>query len=262
MSILPRTVVPMDLTWMEALILLVAITGIALLYSSVGHGGATGYLAAMSLMGVAPTLARPGALWMNVFVASVAFWRFRKSGLFDGRIFVPLACASIPLAWLGSHLHLEGRVYAGLLGVALLAAGALLGWGQRKVDPDTIRPVGWGLALMAGAALGFLAGMTGIGGGVYLTPLLIFLRWTPAKVAGGISALFIVVNSIAGLIGLGKEALVFDPVLALAPALGVAAAFLGAHFSVFRWNSEVFRRVLAVVLFIAAGKNLLKVLVA
>lgn len=248
----------MDLSGIELSLLLTAIAVIALLYSSVGHGGATGYLAAMSLLGVAPTLARPGALWMNVFVASVAFWRFRKSGFFDGRIFLPLACASIPMAWLGSSLHLDGRAYSILLGVALVAAGWLLGWGRRAHEDAGTRPVALPMALGVGGGLGFLAGMTGIGGGVYLTPLLIFLRWTPAKVAGGISALFIVVNSIAGLIGLGSQALIWEPVYVIAPVLGVAAAFLGTYLSVLRWNSMVFRRVLAVVLFIAAIKNLIK----
>jgi uncharacterized membrane protein YfcA len=114
------------------------------------------------------------------------------------------------------------------------------------------------MALGVGAGLGFLAGMTGIGGGVYLTPLLIFLRWTPAKTAGGISALFIVVNSIAGLIGLGQKALIWEPVFVLGPVIGVAAAFLGTYLSVLRWNSTTFRRVLAVVLWIAATKSLMK----
>ena len=195
---------------------------------------------------------------MNVFVASVAFWRFRRSGLFDPRIFLPLACASIPMAWLGSRLHLDGRAYSIVLGLALLAAGWLLGWGRRAHDDEPARAVALPMALGVGAGLGFLAGLTGIGGGVYLTPLLIFLRWTPPKTAGGISALFIVVNSIAGLIGLGEKALIWEPVFVLGPVIGVAAAFLGTYLSVLRWNSATFRRVLAVVLWIAALKSLLK----
>jgi hypothetical protein len=251
----------MDLSWIEIALLLAAIAVVAMLYSSVGHGGATGYLAVMALLGVSPTLARPGALWMNVFVASVAFWRFHRSGLFDRRIFLPLASASIPLAWLGSRMHLEGRAYSIVLGMALLSAGWLLGWGRRSSEERPVKPVALPLALGLGGGLGFLAGMTGIGGGVYLTPLLIFLRWTPPKMAGGISALFIVVNSVAGLAGMGRKALIWEPVYVVAPVIGVAAAFLGTYLSVLRWNSMTFRRVLALVLWIAALKSLVKVLV-
>ena len=211
----------------------------------------------MALLGVAPALAKPGALWINCCVASIAFWRFHRAGLFDWKIFTPLAIAAVPLAWLGSRLHLEGRAYSLVLGVALLLAGWLLGWGRRGETETSPRALNLPLALITGAVLGLLAGLTGIGGGVFLTPLLIFLRWTPAKTAGGISALFIVVNSIAGLIGLGGKALIWEPAYVAAPAIAVAAALIGTHFSVKRWSLPVFRRVLAVVLWVAAAKLLL-----
>lgn len=264
-----------ELSALHTGLLLAAIGVIALLYSSVGHGGATGYLAIMALLGVAPALAKPGALWINCFVASIAFWRFRRAGFFDWKIFTPLAAASVPLAWLGSRMHLEGRAYSLVLGVTLLLAGWLLGWGRRgeaERGMNSASGDGTGetrnefrapgllnlpLALGTGGALGLLAGMTGIGGGVFLTPLLIFLRWTPAKTAGGISALFIVVNSIAGLIGLGGKALIWEPAYVAAPAIAVVAALIGTHFSVKRWSLPVFRRVLAAVLWVAAAKLLL-----
>jgi uncharacterized membrane protein YfcA len=256
-------------------LLLAAIGVIAFLYSSVGHGGATGYLAVMALLGVAPALAKPGALWINCCAASIAFWRFRSAGFFDRKIFAPLAVASVPLAWLGSKMHLEGRAYSIVLGATLLGAGWLLGWGRRNQTERGIHsasssntantrnefraPASLNLpmALVIGGVLGLLAGMTGIGGGVFLTPLLIFLRWTPAKTASGISALFIVVNSVAGLIGLGDKALIWQPAYVVAPAIAVVAALVGTHFSVKRWSLTVFRRVLAVVLWIAAVKLLL-----
>ena len=143
-------------------------------------------------------------------------------------------------------------------GGALLAAGWYLGWGRRAAaDAPLTRPIAWPLAVLAGGGLGFLAGLTGIGGGVFLTPLLIFLNWTPAKVAGGISALFIVVNSIAGLVGLGSKALVWQPVFVGAVVVGVAGALLGTHLGVNRWRTATFRRALASVLWIAAGKLIL-----
>ena len=151
-------------------------------------------------------------------------------------------------------MHLDGRTYGFVLGTVLLVAGGVLGWGNREQKDATIVGPAWPVALLAGGGLGFLAGLTGIGGGVFLTPLLLFLNWTPAKVAGGISALFIVVNSMAGLAGLGRQALVWEPVVAVAISLGIAGALVGTHFGVNRWRTSGFRRALAVVLFIAAGK--------
>ena len=248
-----------ELSNLQNAVLLAAIGAVAFLYSSVGHGGATGYLAVMALLGIAPDVARPGALWMNCVVASIAFWRFQNAGFFDGKVFWPLAAASIPCAWLGSRMHLEGTAYALVLGGALLVAGWFLGWGRRAAaDAPPTRPIAWWLlAVLAGGGLGFLAGLTGIGGGVFLTPLLIFLNWTPAKVAGGISALFIVVNSVAGLVGLGGKALIWQPVFVGAVVVGVAGALLGTHLGVNRWRAVAFRRALASVLWIAAGKLML-----
>jgi uncharacterized protein len=246
-----------ELSALQLTLLLAAIGAVAFLYSSVGHGGATGYLAAMALLGIAPALARPTALWMNCFVASIAFWRFAGAGFFDLRLFAPLAVVSIPLAWLGSRLHLEGRAYAVVLGLALLVAGWLLGWGRRPQGERPLKSSSLPLALLTGGALGLLAGITGIGGGVFLTPLLIFFRWTPAKTAGGISALFIVVNSVAGLAGLGAKAWIWQPFLLAAVAVGVIGALAGTRLSVHRWHTGTFRRVLAAVLWIAAAKLLL-----
>lgn len=242
---------------LQNVVLLAAISAVAFWYSSVGHGGATGYLAVAALLGTAPAMARPGALWMNCVVASIAFWRFQRAGFFDGKVFWPLAAASIPCAWLGSQLHLEGAVYAPVLGGALLAAGWFLGWERREQSDHPPRPLAWPLAVLAGGGLGLLAGLTGIGGGVFLTPLLIFLNWTPARVAGGISALFIVVNSLAGLAGLGSKALVWQPVFIGAVAVGAAGALFGTYWGVNRWRTATFRRALAGVLWLAAGKLIL-----
>ena len=245
-----------ELTAIQVGVLLAAIGLVAFLYSSVGHGGATGYLAVMTLLGIMPALARPGALWMNCVVASIAGWRFHRAGFFDLRVFALLAATSAPAAWIGSRMHLEGRAYAVVLGLMLVGAGWMLGWAKRE-DPETaLKAACLPVALGTGAALGLLAGLTGIGGGVFLTPLLILLRWTPAKTAGGISALFIVVNSVAGLLGLGAQAFIWHPAFLAGPIIGAAGALIGTHFGVRRWNSVTFRRVLAVVLWIAAFKLL------
>jgi uncharacterized membrane protein YfcA len=244
----------MDPAVIQAWLLPVAVAGIAFLYSSVGHGGATGYLAIAALVGLAPGMARPGALWMNCVVAGIAFWRFRQAGCFDAKVFWPLAIASIPCAWLGSQMHLDGRSHALVLALVLLAAGVMLARRRTPEAHEQQRPLAWPLAVIAGAVLGLLAGLTGIGGGVFLTPLLILLHWTPSKVAGGISALFIVVNSMAGLLGLGASALVWQPLYLVAIALGIVGALLGTQLSLKHWHAYSFHRALAAVLWIAAGK--------
>ena len=246
-----------ELSTIQNVLLLAAIGAVAFLYSSVGHGGATGYLAVAALVGLAPAVARPGALWMNCVVATIAFWRFQRAGFFDCQLFWRLASASIPCAWLGSRMRLEGRPYYIVLALALLAAGWFLATGRRSEPDRPPRETHLALALVAGGALGLLAGLTGIGGGVFLTPLLIFLNWAPAKVAGGISALFILVNSLAGLAALGKQALIWQPVFVLAVAIGVTGALLGTWLGVNRWRTVAFRRALAGVLWLAAGKLLL-----
>ena len=248
-----------ELSAMQDVLLLAGVGLVAFLYSSVGHGGATGYLAVAALLGLAPAVARPGALWMNCVVATIAFLRFQSAGFFDCRVFWRLAAASIPCAWLGSRMHLDGNTYYCLLAVALLAAGWFLARARSAGLESPCREVQLPLALAVGGALGLLAGMTGIGGGVFLTPLLIFLNWTPAKVAGGISALFIVVNSIAGLAALGNGALIWQPVFVLAVVLGIIGALLGTWLGVNRWRTLTFRRALASVLWIAAGKLLLAI---
>jgi len=246
-----------ELTALQIIVLLLAITAVAFLYSSVGHGGATGYLAAAALIGLAPAVARPGALWLNCIVASIAFWRFRSAGHFNARLFLALAVASVPMAWLGSRMHLTGRAYGVVLGVTLAVAGVLLALRSKDSAVNEVKPPQPPVALGIGAVLGLLAGLTGIGGGVFLTPLLIFLRWTPAKTAGGISALFILVNSAAGLLGLGKAALNWEPVALIATVLGAVGALAGTWFGVKRWAPPAFRRALALVLWIAAAKLLL-----
>ena len=248
-----------DLTALNWLILLAAVFGVAFFYSSIGHGGATGYLAALALVGVAPASAKVAVLIVNVLVASVAFWRFYRAGHFDWKIFLSFAVASIPCAFLGSKIHISPQTYKIVLGAVLSLAGIILLFRSRWQTNDvTLQKCFLPIALLVGAVLGFLAGLTGIGGGVFLSPVLYLFRWVKPKTTGGIAAGFIIVNSLAGLTGAGWGKITHaGPLLWLTlPAVG--GALLGTHLGARRWSSVTFSRVLAGVLIFAGGKLLLE----
>jgi len=246
-----------DLTVSNWAILLAAVFTVAFFYSSVGHGGATGYLAALALLGVSPASARVAVLIANIFVASIAWWRFWKAGHFDWRVLLVFAVASVPCALLGSKVHVSMHTYKLVLGAILSVAGFVLLLRARwQSDDVALQNILWPLALAIGAVLGFLAGLTGIGGGVFLSPLLYLFRWVKPKTTGGIAAGFIVVNSIAGLVGSGWEKITHAGTLLWLTLPAVIGALLGTHFGARRWSSVTFSRVLAVVLVFAGGKLL------
>ena len=236
-----------------------AVLVVAFFYSSVGHGGATGYLAALALLGVAPASAKVAVLIVNVLVASVAWRRFWKAGHFDGKILLCFAVASVPCAWLGSRVHVSPQTYKLVLGAVLSVGGIILLLRARWQTEDVVvRKMFWPVALLVGAVLGFLAGLTGIGGGVFLSPLLYLFRWVKPKTTGGIAAGFIVVNSIAGLVGAGWEKVTHAGPLLWLTLPAVIGALLGTHLGARRWSSVTFSRVLAGVLVFAGGKLLLE----
>jgi uncharacterized membrane protein YfcA len=248
-----------DLSALNWIFLIVAIFTVAFFYSSVGHGGATGYLAALALIGIAPASARVAVLIANIFVASIAWWRFWRAGHFDWKILFLFAVASMPCAWLGSKVHVSPRAYKFILGGVLTAAGLILVFRARwQTDDVPVKKCFWPLGLLVGALLGFLAGLTGIGGGVFLSPVLYLFRWVKPKTTGGIAAGFIVLNSIAGLIGTGREKILHAGPLLWLTLPAVIGALLGTHFGAQRWSSITFSRVLACVLIFAGGKLLLE----
>lgn len=187
---------PQYLFWLIA-----AIGVAAAFYSSVGHGGASAYLALMALFAVSPDAMRPTALVLNICVASIGAFRYIKSGQFDWHVFWPFALAAVPMAFLSGRVHLPPEVYRPLLGgVLILAAMRYLLLPNIDLAKIIVRPK-LAIAFPAGGALGALAGLTGTGGGIFLSPLLVFMGWADAKAAAGIAALFIVVNSSSGLAG-------------------------------------------------------------
>ena len=241
----------------ETLILTAAILVMALLYSSVGHGGGSGYLAAMALLGVAPEVMRPTALTLNVLVAGIATVQFYRAGYFSWRTFLPFAAASIPLAFVGGMIHLSTSVYKPLVGLVLLFAAYRLWLDAREKSsvPPGMPPTY--IALSVGAGIGLLSGLTGVGGGIFLSPLLLLMNWADVRRTAAVSAAFVLVNSIAGLAGnvAGVRRLpgaIFAWGMA-AVVGGVAGSELGRR----RLATLTLRRLLSIVLIIAGLKLIL-----
>jgi uncharacterized membrane protein YfcA len=173
----------------------------AALYASVGHAGASAYIAVMALFGVVPSVMRPTALILNILVASLTTFRYAKADLFRWRTLWPVLIGAIPMAFVGGSITLPGQYYRPLVGVILLVAVARLLWpGMTKIAQDTKDiPVGWGI--VSGIGIGLLSGLTGTGGGIFLSPLLLFMGWSETRTASGVAAAFILCNSVAGLLG-------------------------------------------------------------
>ena len=248
---------------LETILLLTAgVFVIAALYSSVGHAGASGYIAVMSLLSLAPVLIKPTALALNILVASIATWHFFKAGHFSWQVFWPFAILAVPFAFLGGYLHLPTHAFKIILGCVLLYSGASLlfnAWRDKPISQPPRLP-----AMGVGAGIGLLSGLTGTGGGIFLTPLLLFMGWAKTKSAAAVSALFILVNSVAGLVGYLASAwanantqlnvniwlLLIAPLFLAAAVGGGVGSYLGSR----RFESAVIKRFLALVLFIAGAK--------
>jgi uncharacterized protein len=225
---------------------------VALLYSSVGHGGASGYIAVMTLFSLAPADIRPIALALNILVASIGSWQFWRGGHFSWRAFWPYALLAVPFAFLGGYLNLPTHVFKLIVGFVLLVSAV-----QFLVRPPLEgepRPPHRAVAMGVGAGLGLMSGLTGTGGGIFLTPLLIFMKWARTKTASATSALFILLNSMAGLLGNFSATHSFPQFAwSLLAAAGVGGA-IGSYFGSHRLAPLAIKRLLAVVLIIAGIK--------
>jgi uncharacterized membrane protein YfcA len=228
---------------------------VAFLYASVGHGGASGYLALMALFSIAPEVMKPTALLLNLFVSIVSFIQFYRGGYFTWKIFWPLALASMPMAFIGGLIHVEASIYKKILGLLLLIPiTRFLFFSNIKVEelkkPDFL------LSLLIGAVIGLLSGLIGIGGGIILSPVLLLLKWTDMKRTAAISALFIFVNSLSGLIGQMTKGIQFSTDMYAYVAIAFAGGACGAYFGSLRFKSVILKNVLAIVLMVAAWKLL------
>ena len=247
---------------MEPAILLALAAGMlvaSFVYASVGHGGASAYLAAMALAGLAPAEMRPIALTLNILVSSLATWKFWRAGHFRWRLFWPFAAVSVPLAYVGGAITLPGSIYKIVVGVVLLyAAWALWRSGRAGEEMRAVREPPIPLALAIGAALGLLSGLTGVGGGIFLSPLLLMLGWAGTKQTSATSAPFILVNSIAGLAaGLFSGSVTLPTMTWVLGGVVLVGGWLGAEYGSRRFANPVVRRFLAAVLAVAGGKMVL-----
>ncbi len=234
---------------------------VAMLYSSVGHAGASGYLAAMALVGVAPEAMRPTALTLNIVVAAFTTWRFRQARYFDAKVVIPFLLGSIPLAFVGGGIKLPTHIYQSLVGIVLLCSATYLAW-RAFSNTDKSREVPVAVPLWAspfvGAAIGLLSGLTGTGGGIFLSPVILLMGWAGPKATAGISAPFIMANSISGLAGgLIKGSFSFATIpYAAAPLIAAAmlGALIGTWLGLYKLTNRWLIAMLALVMSIAAGK--------
>lgn len=226
----------------------------AALYTSVGHAGASAYIALMALFGVAAPVMRPTALVLNILVASFTSFRFLKAGLFRWRTLWPVLIGAIPMAFLGGSIQLPGQYYRPLVGVVLLLAAARLLWpGEMKAstEPKDI-PVGWGI--LSGLGIGLLSGLTGTGGGIFLSPLILFMGWSETRTASGVAAVFILCNSVAGLLGNVSAVQALPPNLPLYACAVLLGAIVGTTFGISRLATKGVLKALGLVLVVAGLK--------
>jgi uncharacterized membrane protein YfcA len=242
----------LTLTPENLILITLCVLAVAFLYSCVGHAGASGYIAVMSLFSMAPEVIRPTALALNILVACLGTYQFWRAGHFSWRLFWPFAVLSIPCAFIGGYLNLPTHVFKIVVGLVLLfSAARFLIRPPAEAEPhEPPRPV----ALAVGGGLGLLSGLTGTGGGIFLTPVLILMHWARTKTASALSALFILVNSTSGLLGNLSATKAFPgfalPLAAAAIVGGAAGSYLGSR----RLPEATIKRLLAVVLTIAGLK--------
>ena len=226
---------------------------VAFLYAAVGHGGASGYLALMAFFSFAPDFMRPTALLLNLAVSLIAFIQYYRQGHFDWKLFWPFALASIPAAFIGGMLVVDAVVYKKVLAVLLLfSVIRLVGFKTRETKSETQPQLL--IALAIGALIGFLSGMIGIGGGIILSPVILLLHWADMKKTAAVSALFIFVNSLAGLAGLFTKGIQLESQMIWMLLIAFAGGAVGSYFGAGHFENKKLKWILALVLLIASVK--------
>lgn len=234
------------------LFICILFAAVAFLYATVGHGGASGYLALMSLFAFTPDTIRPTALIINLAVSLVAFIQYYRSGYFVWHLFWPFAIASVPAAFAGSYINIDAGIYRKILAVLLLLSVIKLSGFDLKINTEVKKTKS--IMLCCGATIGFLSGLIGIGGGIILSPLIILFKWADMKQTAAVSALFILVNSLAGLSALFSKGYSANYQVFLIGLIALAGGFAGAYFGATKFNNKVLRLLLSFVLVTASVK--------
>ena len=228
---------------------------VAFLYASVGHGGASGYLALMALFGFSPLVMKSTALVLNIFVSLIAFVQYYNDNQFYWKLFFPFSISSIPASFIGAYLSVNPSTYKIVLGV-LLFFPILKLLGAFGNEIDHIKKINIGLGLIFGAVIGVFSGMIGIGGGIILSPIILLMHWGTMKQTAAVSALFIFVNSIAGLGGALTKGIKLDDQVWIWLSVAMAGAFLGAYTARKNMSNKTLKYILASVLLLASIKLL------
>lgn len=238
----------------QLIILGIAFFLVALLYSSVGHAGATGYLAVMALAGIQPALMKPTALVLNIIVATIACYKYYNRSAISLRLLTPLILVSIPCAYLGGRINLPPLYYKPLVGFFLLFAAYKAFFTAKQSADYIVKTANWPVLCLVGGILGFLSGLTGVGGGVFLSPLMLALHWAPIRTISGTAAGFILVNSIAGLAGLlSSTPQTLDGMTWWVLAV-IVGGYIGAEFGSHRFKPATIQKLLSGTLLIAGIK--------
>ena len=236
------------------ILLLLSMSAVAFLYSSVGHGGASGYLAVMAVVGIAPAMMKSSALVMNLAVSLFSFIGFYRAGFFKLKLFLPFALTSVPMAFLGGTMTLSDTIYKKILAVCILLSIIRMVYQFQQQDEPN-RPIPVWAGLLSGGIIGLLSGMLGIGGGIILSPLMLLMRWSKLKETAAVSALFIFVNSLSGLYGqMQKGGIHLTENLQWAVLATIIGGLFGSYFGSQRFNVPTLRYLLATGLGIACLK--------
>ncbi|PLX14931.1 MAG: hypothetical protein C0598_00260 [Marinilabiliales bacterium] len=238
------------------IIFLIALFTVAFIYSAVGHGGASGYLALMALFGISTIFMRASALTLNLFVSAVSFYAFYRAGHFKIKILIPFIIGSVPLEFLGARIHINPQMFKYILGVFLIFAVARMIFSPKEKEKAVIS-FNFIIAIIIGAFLGFFSGLIGIGGGIILSPVLLLLGWTNVKETAAISAIFIFVNSASGLLGLFSSGIQLSPNLLIWVLVAFTGGLVGAYVGSSKMSFQKLKYLLAFVLFMASIKLLL-----